>query len=221
MASPYLLATTVLNPHTSIDTILPNVGNYLEGSIWDLSTPSLPTWVTQLNQAPTHQIHAWMNRLTHDPWRGLRAIAQQPFNSSPPHAAYVPLTQGQQVTILSPPFWVWLDHSLLTGTYMVAVTTFCPIHYHHYARHTGPTQRLLQRLHNTCPHRRVLVRGRSHQRRHCNCHRQFIIAPRHTSCPARLRGAGRTGLHHLHGAVLHDLRTQGHTLLDVHTGVGG
>ena len=67
-----------------------------------------------------------MHRLTHDPWRGLRAIAQQPFNSSPPHAAYVPLTQGQQVTILSPPFWVWLDHSLLTGTYMVAVTTFCP-----------------------------------------------------------------------------------------------
>ena len=67
-----------------------------------------------------------MRRLAHDPWRGMHAVVQHSFTSSPPHSAYVPLTAGQQVTILSPPFWVWLDHGLLTGTYMVAVTTYCP-----------------------------------------------------------------------------------------------
>ena len=67
-----------------------------------------------------------MRRLAHDPWRGLHAVAQHPFTISPPHSAYIPLTAGQQGTILSPPFWVWLDHGLLTGTYMVAVTTYCP-----------------------------------------------------------------------------------------------
>ena len=128
LASPYLLATTVLNPFTIMDTILPNVATYPEGSIWDLSTPSLPTWVTQLNQVPTNQIQAWMRRLARDPWRGLHATTQRPFTSSPPHSAYIPLTTGQEVTILPPPFWVWLDHGLLTGTYMVAVTTFCPAH---------------------------------------------------------------------------------------------
>jgi hypothetical protein len=104
--------------------ILPNIATYPEGSNWDLSTPSLPTWVTQLNQAPTNQIQAWMRRLARDPWRGLHATTQRPFTSSPPHSAYIPLTTGKEVTILSPPFWVWLDHGLLTGTYMVAVTTF-------------------------------------------------------------------------------------------------
>ena len=92
----------------------------------DLSTPTLPTWTAQLNRAPINLIHTWMREVDGDPWRGIHAVEQRPYQRSPPHDAYLPMTTGQRVTILSPSIWSWQDQNLLTGTYVVAISTYNP-----------------------------------------------------------------------------------------------
>ena len=51
LPSPFLLATTYLDPDTIINHILSGCHEYVEGSVWDLGAPTTPTWVAQLNQA--------------------------------------------------------------------------------------------------------------------------------------------------------------------------
>jgi hypothetical protein len=129
---PYVLATTQPDPQTIIDDVLPQAGLVEEGSIWDLAESPLPTaatWTTQLNLAHTPDIQGWIDRYPLDPWRGTLTIVLHSTAAhfrNIPHRAYLPLQQGQVVTLLSRPFWNWTDRRLLAGTYVVACSPYTP-----------------------------------------------------------------------------------------------
>ena len=55
-----------------------------------------------------------------------RATTVRATNRLPPHSACHQLELNQVVTILSRPFWCWYDESTLSGTYVVAATTYNP-----------------------------------------------------------------------------------------------
>jgi hypothetical protein len=59
-------------------------------------------------------------------WSGIRATTVRATNHLPPRSAYLQLELNQVVTILSRPFWRWYDESTLSGTYVVAATTYNP-----------------------------------------------------------------------------------------------
>jgi hypothetical protein len=124
LQSPLVLITAETDRHTIHSTLLPIANSITEGSVWDLASPSMRTWTTQRNRTPYSQIHNWLTLNTNTPWAGIQATAQQPFQPNPYHDAYLPVSVGQRVTILAPPFWIWRDWDLLAGTYMVPVTTF-------------------------------------------------------------------------------------------------
>ena len=129
---PYVLATTQPDPQTIIDNVLPQAGLVEEGSIWDLAESPLPTaatWTTQLNLAHTPDIQGWIDRYPLDPWRGALAVVLHSTTAhfrNMPHRAYLPLQQGQVVTLLSRPFWNWTDRRLLAGTHVVACSPYTP-----------------------------------------------------------------------------------------------
>jgi hypothetical protein len=113
-----------------------------EGSIWDLTTPNAPTWITQSNRTFVVDIFDWLQRHTHDAWAGIQATTQRPVNRNPPHDASLRLHAGQLVTMLAQPFWCWHNASMLSGTYVVAV----PTHNHSTSQrfqtaHTAPPQK--------------------------------------------------------------------------------
>ena len=40
------------------------------------------------------------------------------------HRAFLRIMQGQQLTALSPPVWVWSDHTQLAGLWCLLMTTY-------------------------------------------------------------------------------------------------
>ena len=66
----------------------------------------------------------WIQCHTLDPWNGIQATTQRPVNRNPPHDASLRLHAGQLVTMLAQPFWCWHNASMLSGTYVVAVSTY-------------------------------------------------------------------------------------------------
>ena len=65
-----------------------------------------------------------MIRNEHDQWSGTQATTQRTIVQSPPHNAYLQLHLGQVVTLVSRPLWCWHDESLLSGTCVVAASTY-------------------------------------------------------------------------------------------------
>ena len=124
--SPFVLITAETDRTAIQDTILPLANTITEGSVWDLASPTAHSWTTQRNRTPHHQIRNWISQNNRTPWAGILATTQQPFRPHMDHGAYLPLDRGQQVTILAPPFWIWRDLDMLTGTFMVPVTSYTP-----------------------------------------------------------------------------------------------
>ena len=124
LPSPWLLATTELNHTTVLNTLLPQAHELREGSIWELSSPNSPSWVTQANRTLLVDINQWVLDNARDPWRGLQATTTQAIQRSPSHEAFLDLQAGQTVTILGQPFWCWHDTNMLHGTFVIPVSTF-------------------------------------------------------------------------------------------------
>ena len=103
--------------------LLPHAQGIDEGSVWDLTAPSTPTWITQGNRAFSVDIARWVHQRTTDPWSGTQATVQRATHRNPPYNAFLNLTAGQTVTLLSQPFWCWHGESTLPGNYVVAVAT--------------------------------------------------------------------------------------------------
>ena len=124
LPSPFLMATTELNHTTVLNSLLPQAHALREGSIWELSSPNSPTWVTQANRSLMVDIRQWVHDNARDPWRGLQATTTRTIQRDPSHDAFLDLQEGQTVTILGQPFWCWCDTSMLHGTYVVPISTF-------------------------------------------------------------------------------------------------
>ena len=124
LSSPFLLATTELNHATVLNSLLPQAHELREGSIWELTAPDSPTWITRSNRSLTVDVFQWIHDNTHDPWRGLQATTTRAIRRNPNHEAFLNLQQGQTVTILGQPFWCWHDSTMLYGSYVVPVSTY-------------------------------------------------------------------------------------------------
>jgi hypothetical protein len=66
----------------------------------------------------------WIQRHRTDPWYGIQATVQRNVHRNPQHVAFLHVQQGQTIALLSQPFWRWHDATMLSGTYVVAVSTY-------------------------------------------------------------------------------------------------
>ena len=77
-----------------------------------------------------YAVQEWIYSIRQDTWIGTPYVVTSPENiqvhraTHTSHHAFLQLRKGQHVTAISPPIWVWADHTRLAGLWCIAATTY-------------------------------------------------------------------------------------------------
>ena len=102
-----------------------------EGSMWDYHVmPTQRIWIAGPSQTQAVNAQEWLFQARRGEWVGAQYIVIDPDKihmeqaTHGRHKAFLRIRQGQQLTALSPPVWVWSDHTQLAGLWCLLMTTY-------------------------------------------------------------------------------------------------
>ena len=101
------------------------------GTIWDYQSRNPGhVWLAKAQDATAGVVQEWIYSVRQDTWIGTPYVVTSPENiqvhkaTHTCHNAFLQLRRGQHITAISPPIWVWADHTRLAGLWCIAATTY-------------------------------------------------------------------------------------------------